>query len=232
MADPKTELQVLVVDDHAITVAGIEGLLRKHLSEDSVISSCSDTSEALSAIVSEKPDIVVCDLDFGNERTGGFSLAEAAWEAESLSKFIMYTGADVNKAALLGEARGLVGKNIFAIESKVEPTENLLKTIAKVADGVRPYDSFSVRVAKSQLPDQDLQTMESFGSLTERQLEIVAAYATHDDRKSVAETLGISDSTVKNSISRILQVFNVDSMRTVVARYKDYQDILSRLGAS
>ena len=144
----------------------------------------------------------------------------------------MYTGADVNKAALLGEARGLVGKNIFAIESKVEPTENLLKTIAKVADGVRPYDSFSVRVAKSQLPDRDLQTMESFGSLTERQLEIVAAYATHDDRKSVAETLGISDSTVKNSISRILQVFNVDSMRTVVARYKDYQDILSRLGAS
>ncbi len=232
MIDPEMKLQILVVDDHEITVAGIEGLLTKHLSEDSEISSCSDTSEALETILAQKPDIVVCDLDFGSEDTGGFTLAEAAWEAESLSKFIMYTGADVNQAALLGEAKGLVGKNIFAIESKVEPTKTLLETIAKVADGVRPYDSFSVRVAKSQLPDQDLRTIETFSSLTERQLEIVAAYATHDDRKSVADTLGVSDSTIKNSISRILQVFNVDSMRTVVARYKDYQDILSRLGAS
>ena len=232
MADSDMELKVLVVDDHAITLAGLEGLLTQHLGEGSEVSSCSDTSEALEVILEQQPEIVVCDLDFGSERTGGFSLAQAAWEAESLSKFIMYTGADVNQAALLGEARGLVGKNIFAIESKVNPTDSLLETIAKVSEGVRPYDSFSVRVAKSQLPEDDLRTIESFSSLTERQLEIVAAYATHDDRKSVAATLGVSDSTVKNSISRILQIFNVDSMRTVVARYKDYQDILSRLGAS
>ena len=91
MADSDIGLKVLVVDDHAITLAGLEGLLTKHLGNSSEVSSCSDTSDALEAILEQKPDIVVCDLDFGSERTGGFSLAQAAWEAECLSKFIMYT---------------------------------------------------------------------------------------------------------------------------------------------
>ena len=63
MADSDMELKVLVVDDHAITLAGLEGLLTQHLEEGSEVSSCSDTSEALEVILEQKPDIVVCDLD-------------------------------------------------------------------------------------------------------------------------------------------------------------------------
>ena len=49
-------------------------------------------------------------------------------------------------------------------------------------------------------------------------------------RKSVAKELLIADSTVKNYTSRILEVFNVDNMRTVVAQYQKYQEILRTLG--
>ena len=55
MADSDMGLKVLVVDDHAITLAGLEGLLTKHLGDSSEVSSCSDTSDALEAILEQNP---------------------------------------------------------------------------------------------------------------------------------------------------------------------------------
>ena len=55
MADADMGLKVLVVDDHAITLAGLEGLLNEHLGDSSEVSSCSDTSDALEAILDKNP---------------------------------------------------------------------------------------------------------------------------------------------------------------------------------
>ena len=63
-------------------------------------------------------------------------------------------------------------------------------------------------------------------------MELVQAYATEPDRKSVAKALSISDSTVKNSISRLLLEFGYDNMRLVVAKYQEYLKVLEDLGQS
>ncbi len=218
-------MKIFIIDDHEVMVSGITVLLSEYETRG-----CSDVDQALPMITEWEPDIIICDLDFGEVGKGGFDLAEKAWEQECLSKFIMYTGADINKAIILGDIKGLIGKNIFAIESKSRPTVELQETVQKVAEGARPFDGYTVRIAKSNLPDEDLLLIERFFSLTERQLELVSAYATQPDRKSVAKELLIADSTVKNYTSRILEVFNVDNMRTVVAQYQKYQEILRTLG--
>ena len=218
-------MKILIVDDHEVMISGITTLL-----DDYETRGCANLNQALPMILEWDPDIIICDLDFGEVGNGGFDLAEQAWEADCLSKFIMYTGADINKAILLGDIKGLIGKNIFAIESKVRPTVELQETVRKVADGRRPFDGYTVRVAKSNLPNEDLLLIERFFSLTERQLELVGAYAVQPDRKSVAKELHIADSTVKNYTSSILEVFNVENMRTVVSQYQKFQEILRTIG--
>ena len=218
-------MKILIIDDHEVMVSGITVLLSEYETLG-----FTDIDQALPKIIEWEPDIIICDLDFGEVGKGGFDLAERAWEEGCLSKFIMYTGADINKAIILGDIKGLIGKNIFAIESKSRPTVELQETVQKVAGGSRPFDGYTVRIAKSNLPDEDLLLIERFFSLTERQLELVSAYAIQPDRKSVAKELLIADSTVKNYTSRILEVFNVENMRTVVAQYQKYQEILRTLG--
>ena len=223
-------MKVLIVDDHEVAVRGATSILSDSLAEGSEIQSCTDPKLALTELLVWDPDIVICDLNFGKGEIGGFVLADRAWEAGSFAKFVMYTSADIHVAALMGDIKGLVGKNIFAIESKGTESSRLSDAVRKVADGVRSYDAFTVREAKVVLPKYYVGVIETFSDLTPRQMELVHAYTTEPDRKSVAEALGVSDSTIKNSISRLLQSFGYDSMRLVVAKYQEYQKVLEELG--
>jgi DNA-binding NarL/FixJ family response regulator len=225
-------MKVIIVDDHAVSIAGAKALLDSSLAEGSEVKGCPDSNLALSEILTWEPDVVVCDLNFGPGESGGFTLADNAWEAGSSSKFLMYTGADTHIAALVGDIKGLVGKNIFSIQSKSGDGDALTKAVEKVADGIRSYDAFTVREAKKKLDDQQVDIIETFSKLTPRQMELVQAYATEPDRKSVAKALSISDSTVKNSISRLLLEFGYDNMRLVVAKYQEYLKVLEDLGQS
>lgn len=80
------------------------------------------------------------------------------------------------------------------------PVRDLLSIVKNTCRG---YSSF---------PNEDYDKQGTFKNLTDRELEILRLYCSGQDRKEIADTLFLSESTVKNYITEILLKTNYDSM--------------------
>lgn len=59
--------RVLIVDDHALTLAALEALLEREYPRIEVVATASDGATAIRLIHDTEPDVVVLDLDLGDE---------------------------------------------------------------------------------------------------------------------------------------------------------------------
>jgi len=204
---PSRSIALLLADDHPIFRDGLRRLLEAE-SNLSVIGEAVNAEEAIHLSRSLKPDILL--LDVAMPGTSGLeALAMLAHEPES-PLVVLLTAAiektDIVKALQLG-ARGVVLKE--------SATGLLLKAIHIVMGG--GYWVGRESVADLGLALRSLgastkapETPGAFG-LTRRELEIVALIVVAAGNKKIAETLTISEKTVKHHLTNIFQKLGVSS---------------------
>lgn len=204
-ARPVRPVRVVIVDDHAMFRAGVRAeLAGAGAGEVDVVAEASDVAEAVAAIRTHDPQVVLLDVHL----PGGGG-AEVMRQAPSPQT--RYLALSVSDAAedvigtIRGGARGYVTKTITGPE--------LVDAIARVADGDAVFsprlagfvlDAFAGSIDVAAV-DEDLDR------LTEREREVMRLIARGYSYKEVARELFISVKTVETHMSSTLRKLQLSS---------------------
>lgn len=196
---------ILLVDDHPIVRAGCQRLLAEAALGRVV--EAEDVGSALTLWRSERPDVVVLDLNIPGEG-GGMAVLRAIREespAVPVLIFSMHEDPAIAARALKAGARGYVTKN--------DAPDSLASAIGTVLAGRIHLDSGLARdlALMSLSPPAD-----PLAALTQREREILALVGRGMTAAAIAELLGISHKTVANSCTQIKDKLGADSARALI----------------
>ncbi|MEN3185983.1 MAG: response regulator transcription factor [Atribacterota bacterium] len=199
------KVKVALVDDHQIVLAGLKKLLEDQYE---VVCAARNFREALELLPSSGAELVLLDVHFPGK--DGVELLRILKERMPTALFVMLTveeDEEIIFQAIREGARGYILKH--------SPPEVLLKSLKACLEGeVLWGEEVYLKVLgklKKGIPfgaeGMDLSPLSDL--LSERELEIVRLVIRGMGNKEIAEKLFISESTVKNHLSRIFQKLGV-----------------------
>jgi DNA-binding NarL/FixJ family response regulator len=207
-----SSIRILLVDDHQIIRDGLRDLITSQPNM-AVVGDAGDPVTALELARLTRPDIIVLDLDLGQE--SGLTLLPEFISAVPAVGVIVLTGMrDVEKrdrAMELG-AKGVVLKENGAVQ--------LLQAIEKVhLTGDYWFEPGAARrlLDKSRSADKrevDPETIR-IAALTERERQIIALVGEGLENKEIAQRLRpvVAEPTVRNNLSIIYDKLNIKGGR-------------------
>lgn len=192
-------IEVLIAEDDRLTRDALARLL--DLEEGiRVVGQAADGESALRLVREKRPAVLLSDINM--PRMNGIELT-----AKVIAEFpevrvciltIYHDDANVFQAIKAG-ATGYVLK-----DSPPEETVAAIRTIAEGGSRLHPGIAARVLAEFNRLSSRRQADMQLFSELTEREIEVLKQVATGKRNREIAETLFISEKTVKNHISNIL----------------------------
>ena len=173
-----------------------------------VVGEAENRREALAAIADQTPDIILLDLDLGDE--SGLDLLPELLTAVRDARIILLTGirdAEVQRRAILLGAMGLV--------SKQKAADTVIRAIEKVYAGEVWLDRAMIasilndRVNPSVVPDQNTETLR-IAKLTEREREVIRLIGEGIKNRQIAERMYISEATVRHHLTSVFAKLGVE----------------------
>src|SRR5262245_47891499 len=186
----KSEIRILMIDDHEMFLAALRLLLEGEPGLV-VVGQARNTKEALEA-ARQKPDIILLDLDLGSA-TGTDLLPDLMNVAEG-ARVLLLTGVVDARRHLDTICMGAMG-----IVHKLEPPSLLFKAIRKVHAGEAWLNRTMMANAMTRLhtPRKGVDPIAGkIASLTARELDVIAALGNGLRNKEIGERLFISEKTV------------------------------------
>jgi DNA-binding NarL/FixJ family response regulator len=223
---PSEPIRVLIVDDHKIIRDGLRDLIA---SRDgmTVVGDAGNSADALQAVVTERPNVIVLDLDLADE--SGLDLIPQLQSADEDIAIVILTGVrDVekrDKAMELG-ARGVVLKDEGATEllNAIEKIHRVGEYWLEPGAAKRLLDRRRAR--NNRLPDPEAGKI---AKLTQREREIIALVGEGLENKEIAERLRpvVAESTVRNNLSVIYDKLDIQGGRLGLLVYAYKHSLLS-----
>lgn len=192
------EINVLLVDDHPLINEGLEKILSL---DDSikVVGKANDGNEAIELAIKLKPDVVVMDINMpGVDGVEACAVIKDNLPQTEIIALTVCEEEDRILQILKAGAKGYFLKD-------VDP-ESLIDAIKNVVNGqsfIHPQIAAKVLNRFATLTSK--QSDDVGNVLTHRELEVVQYVAKGFSNKEIAETLFISEKTVKNHITNILR---------------------------
>ncbi len=196
-------ISVLIVEDHPIVREGVTSVLKREADID-VVGAADSIGEGLRLAARLHPDIVLLDLKLpdADARDG---VASFARENRGIVVFTAYDTDDDVFRAIRGGARGYLLKGSPAAE------------IAHAIRQVHAGESFlSPRIAAKLVKGVTLPPGRS-GLLSARELGVLRLVAAGLSNRQIAETLTISERTVKFHVTAIFNKLGADNRAQAVA---------------
>jgi two-component system, NarL family, invasion response regulator UvrY len=183
-------MKMLLVDDHGVVREGVRRLLSMHF--EAVIVEAGDVTTALELYNTERPDLVLLDLNL--EGLGGLEFLRRVLLADTAAKvlvFSMHAEPAYAIRAMRAGARGYV--------SKSAPVDELIAAVRKIADGGQYVDrDVAARIATGSMTDED-----PLKQLTLREVEILRLLGQGKSLTAISDALGIAYKTVANICSQM-----------------------------
>lgn len=198
-------MKILIVDDHEIIRKGLKEVLT--LEDDfNEIEEADSVDEALKVLRISKPEVAIVDICLGHKENG-LQIIEKSQAEHLTTKFLILTASsrrdDFNKAREM-DVNGYILK-----DSNIDDISFALKSVLK---GKYFYDS-----SFQSKQEKDVHK-EIKGLLTQREYEVFQALGKGYTNQQIAETLHITENTVKKHISNILAKLDL-AHRTEAALY-------------
>jgi DNA-binding NarL/FixJ family response regulator len=199
-------LRVLLVDDHVLFRKGIASLLAAR-QDMTVVGEAGDGIEAVTMARKTLPDIVLMDVNMPN-RDGLETVTILKREMPHV-QIVMLTVSDDDEdlfTAIKNGARGYLLKNL-------EP-QQLYKMLEGVRRGEAPISgAMASRILREfQQPEQAADSSKAaVDELTPREVEVLEQVVTGATNKEIAETLHITENTVKIHLRNILEKLQVQN---------------------
>ncbi|MGY3715244.1 response regulator [Sutcliffiella cohnii] len=222
--------KIVIIDDHQLFREGVKRILDFEPNFQ-VIAEGDDGNEAVSLINQYSPDVVIMDINMPD--INGVEATKQLVEENPDTKVIMlsihddenyvthalksgacgYLLKDMDADALV-DAVKVVAEGGSYLHPKV--THNLVKEYRRLANN----DHVTIGHVNGVL--QQLEIRRPLHLLTRRECEVLQLLADGKSNKSIGESLYISEKTVKNHVSNILQKMNVnDRTQAVVVAIKN-----------
>ena len=207
-----TPVRVLVVDRQPLFRRGVADVIGSE-ADLALVGETDDGAEILDLVADLEVDVVLLDLGVPG---GGVEACALLRATRPDVRVVVLTTAD-DDAALAGAVRA--GARGYLLKDTT-PAE-LVDAVRAVAAGSsllspamasRLLDEFAVALRRSE------GTAEGTGSLSRRELEVLTLVARGLNNKAIAETLFISENTVKNHIRNIHEKLQVHSRMEAVVR--------------
>jgi two-component system, NarL family, nitrate/nitrite response regulator NarL len=205
-----SQIRILLVDDHKSMLWGLERLIESEKQSMEVVGKASNRAETFATLTSEKPDIVLLDIDLNGEN--GLDFIEDIL-AQSTARILVLTGLQdiaVHQRAILSGASGVVLKS--------EKAEVILRAIKYVYAGEMWFDRAATsRLLKSlnasvTASNQDVNQTR-IATLTPKERQVMAAMAAVPGarNKVVADKLCISEHTLRNHLTVIYNKLEIEN---------------------
>ncbi|MEF1288813.1 response regulator [Vibrio sp. M260118] len=201
-----TECRVLLVDDHPLMRRGINQLL-SYEDEFNVVAEASNGAEAVAQNHEQKPDLILLDLNM--KGMSGLDTLNAL-RADGCDAAIVILTVSDSPADI--EAIVRAGADGYLLKD-TEP-DDLIELLKQSLTGNKAYSS---EVAK-YLSDRENST-SVFDDLTDRETQILREVAKGLRNKQIADTLFISESTVKVHMKSLLKKLQVPSRTAATVLY-------------
>jgi two-component system, NarL family, response regulator NreC len=199
-----SRIRVLIADDHQVVREGL-GHVIAQAPDMRVAALAADGNEALSAALEHEPHVAVVDMRMPG--LGGIAAITQLRERCPRTKLLvlsMYEDDRYVRAAVKAGAHGYV--------SKRSGTATLLRAIRSVHAGERFLDSAESSSGGAQSPvDED-------PALSIREREVMRSLVLGQPSRVVAESLGISKSSVDTYRARIFRKWGVENRAELLAR--------------
>ncbi len=200
------QIKIMIIDDHEMVRTALRFLIERQ-PDLKVVCEGAGRDTAIPAAAKEQPDIILLDLDLGNE--DGVELIPDLLAAAKNARIIALTGvqdSEIHNRAILSGAIGLL--------SKEKSADTLLKAIWKVYMGEAWLDPHIMASVLSEFSRQkenrkaDPETVK-IASLTKREREIIKLVAEGLQNRQIAERLNISISTVRHHLTSIFDKLDI-----------------------
>jgi two-component system, NarL family, response regulator DevR len=205
-----TPVRVMLVDDHEVVREGLRTLLARQ--KGIVVAGEAGTmAEAIETAAKAKPDVIVMDVRLPDG--SGVEACRTIREARPETKVIMLTSYADDEALFASIVAGAAGYLL-----KQTRGQALVDAITSVAAGRSLLDpdvtgKVLERVRRGREDDDP-----AFSSLTDQERKVVEQLAEGKTNREIGQVLFLSEKTVKNYVSRILDKLGL-SRRAEAAAY-------------
>jgi DNA-binding NarL/FixJ family response regulator len=202
-------LRVVVADDHPLFLDGIRALIARAPGMRVVGTACTG-EELVTAVQQADPDVVVTDL-----RMPGMPVIEAIRRmraADAERKILVLTMHDENdlvQAALQAGARGYALKE-SAPDAVLAAIAAIRQGMLVLGPGIQPTVPMASAAADA--------IGQVFPGLTPRERDVVRLVAEGRTNLAIARSLGLSEKTVRNSLSTILAKVRITDRAALIDR--------------
>lgn len=200
-------IRLLIVDDHPVVRDGLRGMFSGD-PDFEVAGEASDGAEAVALAGRLRPDVILMDLHMPG--ADGVSAIRELVKRGSPARILVLTTYDQDIYVLPAIEAGATGYLL-----KDAPREDLIRAVRAVAEG-KTVLSPSVAgrlVSQVRSPQRDV--------LSQREMEILRLVAGGSTNREIAQSLFISEATVKTHLLRIYEKLGVtDRAAAVGAAYQ------------
>jgi two-component system response regulator DevR len=201
--------RILLCDDHEVVREGLRGLVGRQ-EQMTVVGEAGTVAEAIDAAARTKPDVVIMDVRLPDG--SGVEACRAIREARPETKVIMltsYADEDALFASIIAGASGYLLK-----QTRGQAVVDAIVAVAAGRSLLDPDVTGKVLERVRQTRGDD----PALASLTDQERKVLGGLAEGHTNREIGEKLFLSEKTVKNYVSRILDKLGL-SRRAEAAAY-------------
>lgn len=205
-------MRVLLIDDDKLVCVSLKTILEVE-SDVEIVGTGNSGKEAIELFQSLKPDILLMDIRM--DGMTGLEAAETILNKDYNAKILFLTTFSdddyIVKALKIG-AKGYIIKQNF---------ECIVPSLRAVYSGQRVFGDDIISKIPSLINNTKKIDFFSFG-ITQKEFEIISLVADGLNNKEIASNLYLSEGTVRNTITIILQKLNLrDRTQLAIFYYKN-----------
>src|SRR5262245_59779019 len=203
-------IRVLICDDHALFRRGLVMVLG---SEDGieVVAEAEDGQDAIRKVDEVAPDVILMDVRM--PRMSGIEATRAISETAPAAKVLMLTVSDEEQDLYEAVKAGATG--YLLKEISIEEVANAIRAVVTGQSLISPSMASKLLSEFNNLARQAQQKVIA-PKLTDRELQVLKLVAQGMSNREAAETLFISENTVKNHVRNILEKLHLHSRMEAV----------------
>lgn len=194
--------RIVIADDHPLTLDGLEQLLVGK-GGYRIEARCANGEQALAAVREKHPEILVLDLHMPGMNS--IAVARKLKEENLPTRVVILTSCIDEREALDCLRAGVAG-----IVLKDMPSTLVFRCVEKVAAGDTWVERRSFSRALEHLLRREAGAQRLAGTLTSRELQVVRLCARGVNNAEIAQTLSLTEGTVKSHLHQIYRKLGVE----------------------